>query len=356
VTDWSEIRTHFPALEAQVYLNTAGGGPMSREAVEAVRHYYDEFYEHGDTGWEFWLGRVESVRARLARMLGVTPDEVAFLANASSGLNHVADLLAGDDGTVAVLDGEFPSVTFPWSSRGRRLHFMKSTAAIEDLPSSTSVLAVSHVQYQTGERLDLARVSEICAARDVRLVVDATQSFGVHPIDLAATPVDALVFSGYKWANAGYGIAPLYVRRSLLGGSGPRSAGWRSAPEPYDLDERSTELTTTARGLELGHPPFAGVASLGGALELIEQVGLEAIDARVQSLQESLRRGLHDKRLEVRSKPGSGITMVGVDDPVATVGRLAETNVLVSARGAGIRISVHYYNSERDLEQLLESI
>jgi selenocysteine lyase/cysteine desulfurase len=222
------------------------------------------------------------------------------------------------------------------------------------------VLAVSLVQYKTGFRLDLDRVSALCRARGTALVLDATQAFGVIPIDLERTPVDALVFSGYKWATAGYGIAPLVVRRSLLEERGLPSVGWRSAREPYDLESTKLDPTTEARGLELGHPPFAGIFALRGALELIESIGLAAIEARVSHLLDKLHRGLEARDIPIDSprehSARSPITMIRVPDPKATATALAERNVFVSARGEGLRVSVHYFNNEDDLEAFLEAL
>lgn len=360
MTDWDEVRTHFPALQGRVYLNTAGGGPMCREAVERVRQYYDAFYSEGDTQWDAWLEQVELTRRRLARFLGMASEEVAFLANASQGLNLVADLLAGEGRVVALAD-DFPSVTFPWLARGRDVQFLRSPVDLEAaLDSSPAVLAVSLVQYKTGFRLDLDRVSELCRARGTALVLDATQAFGAIAIDLERSPVDALVFSAYKWATAGYGIAPLLVRRSLLDERGLPSVGWRSAREPFDLEGTKLDATTEARGLELGHPPFAGVFALGGALELIESIGIAAIEARVSDLVGELHRGLDARGIPIDSprEPGarSPITMIRVPDPDSTAAALAENNVLVSARGEGLRVSVHYYNNEDDFESFFDAL
>lgn len=355
MTDWSALRAHFPALEGRVYLNTAGGGPMSREATEAARAYYDEFFTEGDTRWNDWLERVEETRAQLARALNASPTEIAFLGNASQGLNLVADMLDGD---VVTLADEFPSVTMPWLARGRSVTFLDSPDAIED--ANADILAISFVQYKTGHRLDLARVSELCRTRNIRLVVDATQGFGVFPIDLARTPVDALVFSAYKWANAGYGIAPLYVARRVLEENPLPSAGWRSAKVPYDLEATTLDLTSEARGLELGHPPFAGVFALAGALDLIEHIGMSAIETRVQALVDELHRGLDARGISFDSprarEKRSAITMVRVPDPVATAAELEAENILVSARGRGVRVSLHYYNNEEEIARFLDAL
>jgi selenocysteine lyase/cysteine desulfurase len=347
--DWRALRDHFPALEGRVYLNTAGGGPMCREAADAARGYYDELYAQGDIRWNDSLARVETTRAQLARLLITSPQNVAFLGNASQGLNLVADMI---DGSVAALSDDFPSVTLPWLARGRPVQFLGTPEAIEDVDAD--VLAVSFVQYKTGYRLDLGRVSALCRERNIRLVVDATQGFGVFPIDLEQTPVDALVFSAYKWATAGYGIAPLYVSRALLDERGLPAAGWRSANEPYALESTELDATTDARGLELGHPPFAGVFALGGALTLIDSIGIDAIAARVHELTEALHARLDARGVPIDSprerEHRSGITMVRATDPEATAAALAEKNILVSARGDGLRVSLHYYNTEEEIE------
>lgn len=353
---WEEIRARFPAVERQVYLNTAGGGPMSLDAVQAVKDYYDEFYEHGDTRWSEWLARVEHTRQRLARFLGAQAEEVAFLGNASQGLNYAAALLDGT-GEVLCASGEFPSVTMPWLARSRRLRFAPSVAELQSsIGPDTAVVCVSLTQYQSGERVDLAALSSLCRERGARLVVDGTQTVGVQKVDVGATPVDALVFSGYKWANAGYGIAGLYVRRDVLAERGLPAGGWRSALEPYDLEEQEPVLTAEARGLELGHPPFAGVAALGGALDLIERVGIEAIESRVEELVERLHAALARNGWTVSSPSGSPITIVPADAPQETADRLREQNVLVSARGEGLRISVHHYNDADDLAAVVEAL
>lgn len=333
---------------------------MCREAVDAAHGYYDELLRQGDTQWNATLDRVETARAQVARLLNASPREIAFVSNASVGLNLVADMLA-DDGDVVALADEFPSVTLPWLQRKRAVRFLDSPDQLEEaLTDQTSVLSVSFVQYKTGYRIDLAQISQLCRARSVHLVVDATQGFGVFPIDLERTPVDALVFSAYKWVNAGYGVAPLYVRHALLEKRGLPAAGWRSAEVPYDLQATTLDATTDARGLELGHPPFASVCALAGALELIESIGIEAIETRVQDLVDSLHRALDARGIGIDSPRERGnrsaITMVRVADPAATAAALADKNILVSARGKGLRVSLHYYNNEKDIERLLAAL
>jgi selenocysteine lyase/cysteine desulfurase len=369
--DWKEIRSRFPALGSQVYLNTAGGGPLSRDAFESARLYWDGLYQDGDRHWNRWMETVERTRARLADTIGASPDEIAFLANSSQGLNLVADMFSSD-WTVVLADDDFPSVTLPWIQRGHRVRFVEAGSdGVIELPAVRSTLgpasetdrrlvAVSFVQYGTGFRFDLRALAEICSASRAPLVVDATQGFGVFPVDVGRTPLSAMMFSAYKWVGAGYGVAPLFVRKDILSRYRPPAVGWRSGREPYALENRKLDLTSEARGLELGHPPFPGIFALAGALDLIERIGLPAIEARVESLVDRLHRGLDERRIPFRSPrrrgQRSGIVMIDVSDPEGIVSELGRRGIFVSARRGALRVSVHYYNDERDLENLFRAL
>jgi selenocysteine lyase/cysteine desulfurase len=368
--DWEDLRSRFPALGQQAYLNTAGGGPLCEDAWLATKDYWDGNYQHGDTEWNKWVARVEEVRGKLARMLGAEASEIAFLANASQGLNLAAEIFSGD-GTVLGVADDFPSVTLPWLVRGRSVRFLESRAdgvvpldevsrALErEDGGHVTAVAVSHVQYRTGFRFNLDRLARLCVEGRVPLIVDATQSFGVYPFDLGSTPVSALVFSGYKWATAGYGVAPMFVRKDILPSRGLPAAGWRSGRTPEALDNRTLDLTTDARGLELGHPPFAGVLSLGGALDTIARIGLAAIESRVAALVDELHRGLGARNVPILSpldrEHRSGIVMVGIVEPERVARELRDRRVFVSARGGALRVSLHYYNNGADIDRFFDA-
>jgi cysteine desulfurase/selenocysteine lyase len=366
VKEWSEIRRHFPALDRAVYLNTAGGGPLCQEAYHNVRAYYEEVFADGDIHWDRHLAEVENTRAKLADMLGASPEEIAFLPNASAGLNHVADLIAGN---VVALADDFPSVTLPWLGRGRQVLFLDSdedgTVSHEKVDqalgeSSAQILCVGHVQYRTGFRIDLEGWGEIARRHGARFVVDATQSFATLPLHVPSSHLDALVFSGYKWLCAGYGIAALYLGRDILDSTPFTSIGWRSNRVPYAMVNRELDLTTEARGLEMGHPPFAGVFALKGALDLLASIGLDRIQIRIRELTELLHRGLDDYGIPIVSprppEHRSGITMLAVDDPARLASDLKKKGIFVSARGKALRVSLHYYNDETDIERFFAAL
>ncbi len=364
--DWGRVRARFPAAAACVYLNTAGGGPLSDAAFAAAEDYYRAVHGDGDRGWPDWQRRVENVRRQVAEFLHASATDIAFVGNASAALNGAAML--APPGEVLTSASEFPSVTLPWIARGRTVRYLESAKdgaltvkAIEAAMSEdTRVLALSHVQYASGARLDLEAIGALCRARGIMFVCDATQSFAAFPIDVSRIQPDVLVFSGYKWACAGYGVAGMYVAPRLRGWKAPPLAGWRSAESPYDLECRTPVFSGDARAFELGHPPVPGVFALGGALEVTASVGIERIASRIHDLVDRLHAGLDARGLAIVSPrqrdSRSGITMVRMDAPERMRAHLQQRQIFISIRDGKLRVSLHLFNDETDIERLLAAL
>jgi cysteine desulfurase / selenocysteine lyase len=365
--DWGLVRAEFPAASRYTYLNTAGAPPLSRRAAGEARRYYDEMQADGDLPWPRWLEQVEGVRVRVARILAADPSEIAFTYSASHAFSLLASLL-GPPAHVVTMDDEFPSATLPWLQHGDRLTFVPSRAhgdvPLDDVAAAiepaTRAVVTSSVMYRTGFRHDLRALGELCRRRGVRLVVDASQSMSVVDIDVKRDGIDALAFSGYKWTLAGYGIGALYVSRELLRRSKLPTAGWWSARDPEAVIHDRLELKDTAAALEVGSPHFAGIFALGGSLELLEEIGYETVAARVHELTDYLHRRLDEEGLDIASprarEKRAGITIVRVDDAARVVERLASAGIIVSARGAGIRIAPHVFNLESDIDRAVAAL
>jgi selenocysteine lyase/cysteine desulfurase len=247
--------------------------------LEAQR-YYDEMLAHGDVRWPTWLEETERVRGRVARLIHAEPDEIAFTFSSSHGFTLLAPLLGPPAHVVAMRD-EFPSGTLPWLQYGDEITFVEArgdaTISLDDIDAAitrrTRAIVSSSVMYATGFRQDLQALGARCRRRGVRLIVDATQSIGVAPLDVVRDGIDALVFSGYKWTMAGYGIAVMYVSRNLLRSGRVPVAGWWSARDPEAVINDRLDLKDTAAVFEVGCPHFAGIFALGGSLELLDEIG-----------------------------------------------------------------------------------
>ena len=364
--NWAEIRSRFPAIERCTYLNTAAGAPMSKYATDDARVYLDDMYAVGDLNWEDWLRRVEEVRGDTARFIGATPDEVALLSNTSMGMNLAARMLP--PGEVLLVADDFPSLTLPFLQQKFLARFVAPEpdgviplSRIEAaIGPETRYLAVSFVQFRTGFKANLTALGELCRSRGLRLVVDSTQGTGAFPLDVARDGIDVLVFSGYKWMTAGYGIAPLFIKRDILETRDLAAVGWRSARVPYDLVEDRLDLSRRAAALEAGHPSFPGIFALGGSLRLLRELGSREIESRVTLLTDYLHQCLDQAGVPIRSPRAkehrSAITMVAVADPPLVARRLKERNVFVSARGKGLRVSTHFYNNHEDVDRFVAEL
>lgn len=354
------IRHHFPALNTITYLNTAGGAPIPDVAHAAASRYYQESLDDGDVHWNAWLERTDQAREAVGALIGCAPQNVAFLGNASAGLNLAAEL--DEPGTFAHAESEFPSCTLPWLRRG----FEPVRWSVKDDGSfdaddvaavigDARVLVLSWVQFATGFRADLAAISEICSASGTRFVLDATQAVGAFPLDATGLGIDVVVFSGYKWLTSGYGVAGLAFPRGLPAAGSPH-AGWRSQLNPFEL--RSDELNPGREGqfAESGHPPFPNVFSMGAAARLWGAQGPAETEEEILGLVAHLHGQLDTLGVNVLSSTHrdsqSGIVLIEVEDPPGVAKSLKRAGILTSARRAGLRVSVHAYNTAEEVDRL----
>ena len=366
--DWNAYRDRFPAVRRWTYLNTAGGGAVSDAVAEAGKQYFDDFHQDGDTHWPDWRARAEAIRALAAATLNATPREIAFVPTASHGLNLLAQMLGGPGVGVLTVAREFPSVTLPWINQGSPVTFLEPAddgaidldGAARAVTPETRHLVISHVQYRTGYRHDLGALRAFCDDNGLTMIVDATQSAGAYPLDVARHRVDALVTSAYKWLGAGYGVAVLYLRDGLRTTLAPPAVGWRSARVPYDMLYDRLDLTDEAEGYELGHPPIPGILALGASLGLLREIGIERIAARTDALTSALHDRAAAKGMRVTSTTvpaaRSGITIIALDAAEAAHAELLRRRVFVSRYGDSLRVSLHFYNDESDVERLIDEL
>ncbi|MEN8118160.1 MAG: aminotransferase class V-fold PLP-dependent enzyme [Bacteroidota bacterium] len=366
MVDWNEIRKQFPVCEKYVYLNPAGGSPMSRSASEAGQLFYKEMLEFGDTYWDTWLERTEVIRSALAEFIGAKREEIGFTTNTSHGMNLVAQMLK-DKGTVLTMRDEFPSTTFPWLNQGVKVKFVEPKNhkyPIENirktLTPDVKILVISYVQYSTGFRQDLEALGEFCRENNLIFVVNATQALGIFPVDVKKSNIDFLVFTGLKWATAGYGIGGLFINRKWLSPDIFPFVGWRSVEVPENIDNTKLKLKNEASVIESGCPHFPNIFALGGALKMFNQIGAENVANRVISINRLIEKKLIALGVEVivaqEDKHRSGILIAKIPNPKEVVSKLAEKNIIVSARGEGVRISNSIFNNEDDIEILIREL
>jgi selenocysteine lyase/cysteine desulfurase len=363
MTQWDEIRRDFPATSRYTYLDTAATGPTPRPVREAVDTFYRQLEEGGESHWGEWMERREAIRGKVADLICAEPDEIAFVPNTSTGINLVADLIGGA-GAVLSDEIEFPAVTLPFIHRGIPVHFLPTADGVVRLESfekaqapRAATIAVSHVQFSNGCRLDLPALGAIKANR--HLVVSGSQSIGAFPVDVHAWGIDALATAGHKWLCAGFGAGFVYIARALLERFPPRAIGWMSVQDPFAFENRRYDLVPGAVRSEMGCAPFANIFALGAAVDYLAKIGIEPIATRVLELNMYLTSRLRDAQIEVLS-PGdpyrSGETLCALLDPPRAAAFLRERNILVTPKKEGVRISTHFFNNEEDVDRCVGAL
>jgi cysteine desulfurase / selenocysteine lyase len=366
MSNWADIRKQFPVTERFAYLNSAAAGPVSRASQEAASGYYERMMSDGDVHWNRWLADREAIRKKIAQFINAEPEEIAFTTNTSSGMNVIVDALE-DRGEVISSELEFPVTTLPWMHRRIPVHLLPSVEGvvrIEDISGAmthdTGIIALSHVQFSNGLRLDPGKVAEIKGKH--ALVINASQSAGAFAIDVKRMRIDALCATGHKWLLAGYGSGFVYLSRELLDQSLPRSIGWLSVEQPFDMrnDEFRPRHDMAAR-VELGCPHFAGIFSLGASVDLINEIGIGEIQVRVLELNRKLTSRLAENGWQILSPlrnetARSGETLIAVEKPNEVVHHLLRRGVIVTEKPQGIRVATHFFNNEDDVSQLIKSL
>ena len=363
-------RSAFPACEGRTYLNCAAVAPGSTHVRAALNAWLDDHVARGNLGSEHWWTRAAEARARAAELIGASPEEIAFVKSTSHGLAMVAEGLdwrPGDE--VAVASAlEYPSNVYAWrhlADRGVRLRELRvvdgavTPESVEAaIGTRTRLVAVSSVQFASGQRTDLDAIGRLCRDRGVLFVVDAIQQAGAFPLDVKASGIHALAACSHKWMLGLLGIGFLFVDRDLLPQLRPVLVGWHSVEDPFAFDGTRFDLRTGgASRLEEAAPPFPLVYGLGAALDMLLDAGVANTAAHITALLERAAGALEAIGCEVSPPPEhrAGILMI---KPPTDVDALAEAclerNIAVSVRRGRLRLSPHLYNNEDDVDVLLD--
>ena len=370
----------FPILGACDFFNHAGVSPLPRRAGDALRHFADQ-YERGaylDSGF---YRQIEDLRKSAARMIGASAEEIAFVKNTSEGIATVAaglDWRAGD--RIVTTAVEYPANMYPWMDVARRFNVELITVPeetrddgsrhvpIEKIIAAaehwrTRLLALSHVEYASGQRHDFATLGQFCRDRQILFCVDAIQSMGVLPIDVRAMNVDFLSADGHKWILGPEGAGVFFCRRELLTTLRPLSVGWMNVINDQDYGDYDLTLKPDARRFECGTHNIPGLLALKASVELLLELGVDAIAARLKTLTDRATAGLREKGYQVIS-PRDGEQWSGIVSFVSsthdhkTIWRdLRMThNTELALREGRLRISAHLYNTEEQIDLLLANL
>ncbi len=366
--DAEALRESIPAAECCTYLNTGATGPSPRPVVEAATDYLERVaYEApcGAGGYEVASDARESAREAIAAFIGATPAEVALTRNTVEGINLIANGLALGAGDVVVrTDLEHSAGILPWNrlrdQDGLEVRVLPcpdgrlDLGALADVLDGADLLCLSSLTWNYGTQLPIAEATSIAHEAGARVLVDAVQSVGQTPVDVTEWGADFVVASGHKWLLGPWGSGFCYVDETALGALSPQRIGYFSV---VDTEDDPYEYEPGAKRFELGTTALAPYVGLERAIDHVDAVGLEAIDARIHRLASRLAAGLGDRLLSP-ADPESGLVTFDTDDPESTVERLQNQGIRIRSLPdpAACRASVHAFNTAAEIDALLAAV
>lgn len=330
------------------YLNTSSWGLLPRRTIAAVKALADE----NAAGRRVGAGSfdaVEAARAGFARLAGVHPDRVA---TGSSVTVHVGLIAASLPPGAEVLcpEGEFSSVVSPFALRGDlRMRYVPLADLAGAVRPSTALVAFSAVQSADGRVADLAAVRAAAAVHGARTLLDGTQAAGWFPLDAGAW--DYTVTGGFKFLLCPRGTSFLTVTEEAQGTLPHLFAGWVSAGAPWAGNYGPLErIAPTARGFD-EPPAFLSYHGAEHSLDLLAEAGADALYAHATRLAARLRAGLAELGHEAVPGESAIVSVPGLENRQPD---LMKAGIAVSAPAGNLRISCHLYNTEGDVDRVLE--
>jgi cysteine desulfurase / selenocysteine lyase len=367
--DFDAYRSEFPIVREQLSFNHAGVSPTSQRVVSAIREWSEDLLLHGVRNERQWMARAEATRALAARIIGATPDEVAFVRSTGHGLGLVAEGLdwrPGDEVAVAA-SIEYPSNVYPWLHLRERGVIVREIAPSDAgvtpeavaaaLTPRTRLVALSSVQFASGHRTDLEAIGALCERAGVLFCVDGIQSVGCIPVDVKKCRIHFLSADSHKWMMGVCGIGFFYVDRDVLPRVRPVLVGWHSTTDAWNFNEARFELRPDARKFEEGSQNFTGLYALHAALGLLLEVGMDAVAGRIRELlvhaDTELRALGCDTGPSPEQRAGILTFLPPRGDVAALGGHLSANGVSFSLRRGRIRLSPHFYNQPAEVDRVV---
>lgn len=323
------------------WLNTASYGLPPRRAFEAMQAMLAD-WRVGRTSWESWDVATQRSREAFGRLINVPGDDVCVGAQVSQVLAPVAAGLAGRRFLVPA--EEFTSNLFPWLVAGQVRTAPAATLA-EHVDSATDVVAFSLVQSADGAVADYAGIVAAARAHGALVVVDVTQACGWLPFD--GSLADVVAGGAYKWLMSPRGSAFAYLAPHVRELLTPYAAGWYAGEDVHgSYYGEPLRLAGSARRFDISPswPVYSGTAP---ALEVVEELGVTAINA-------------HDVRLANRFRAGLGLppgnSAITVVDVPGAEERLRRAGVRAAVRAGRVRASFHIYTTDADVDLALNAL
>lgn len=349
-------------VEDERYLNFASLGPVSEPVVATGERLLRATATAKPGDAAMIAAQVPSALAALSRLSGFQEQNITLVGNTSSALVHIALGLPPGTGVLGSRY-QFPANVWPWRNAAATGNITLELIGALDEPVTPDLLhahldtrcdavAISHVDFRTGYRVDLARIRE--AIGDRLLIVDAIQAFGAVVEDW--TLADVVIAGGQKWMRAGQGTGFMALSDKALERIRPLAANWGGMTDSLDIRRDDHQPASGASRFDATRPSPVLAGCFATALALIEGGGVnwiaERIGMRYDALAENAaRRGLWLISGQTAAQR-AGIAIIEAPDAQA-VKRLIDAGFTVTIHDAGrVRVSLHATTRMSAIEEL----
>jgi kynureninase len=373
--DLLKWRREFPILGKTVYLISHSLGAMPRETFTLLTEYGETWATRGVRAWaEGWWDMPVTTGNDVARIIGADPGTVVMHQNVSICQSLILSCFEPTPKRNKIVYSElnFPSVMYVYEAHARNNKLRIETVASDDgitiplerflaaIDEETLLVPFSHVLFKSGFLQNARAITERAHEVGAMVVLDAYQSAGTVPFNVKELNVDFATGGSVKWLCGGPGAGYLYVRPDLHQQLQPRTTGWMAHEEPFAFESELRYAPDIRRFLH-GSPAIPALYAAQSGYRIINEIGVEAI--RRKSVQQTSR--LIDLAEEAgftvtspkNANDRGGTITIGHPEAAAVTNELIKREFIVDYRpGAGIRISPHFYNTDEELELVINEM
>jgi kynureninase len=362
----TDYRARFPILGETTHLINHSLGAMPAAAEERLAEYAHVWKTRGIRAWaEGWWEMPVTVGDQIGRIIGAPPGSTVMHQNVAVAEALVLSCFRPVDprrNRVVYEAGNFPSVRYLYQAQPDLdvVVVPDDAAIVEAIDERTLLVPITHVLFKTAEIQDVGAIVQRAHAMGAHVLLDAYQSVGIVPLDVAELDVDFAVGGSVKWLCGGPGNGWLYVRPDLTATLEPTFTGWQAHARPFAFEPELEYADGAARFLT-GTPNVPALYAATAGYDLIEEIGVARIRANSLRQTQLLIDLADDAGFELGSprepERRGGTVTVRTPEFEAVHRELAERRILCDFRpDAGLRIGPHYYNTDAELRYALGQI
>lgn len=362
-----ELRELFPVCRQWTYLYNGSIHPCPVPVREAIVSFLSDWEACGEAAVLRALDQFQELKHEFAELIGTDDGNIVITESTSAGITTAGHILQPrTDQNVVVTDLAFMSNTYPWltgqlakadvrfvPSRDGRIDVAEIAARIDE---ATAFIHICAVTVAGGFRYDMSEISELAAANNIPLIIDAAQALGLIDIKVCTTPVDFLAATASKWLMGPTGIGFLYVADQHLNAL-PPNVGWFAASNVADWDVHTCVLHNDAQRFQGGIPNLLGVVGALAGIRLLKQIGTEFIADRTADITGYLLDGLESMDLDIvtphRNTERAGLVFFRPPNPAELHARLKAEHIYCGCFQNGIRVDPTFYNTYQEIDKFL---